>query len=148
MSSAFDLEGSSLLPGVSDADVAAAADPASGQKRPRPEGGETVSDQKRLRTSQSSTTESVRRGEKRLRTDDDNNSEQTASGQKRAKSDVQEDEEEDARSDGGKTTKTSTSVDSGIAILPISFPLGKVPVCVYCNQKSRYHITPSREFTR
>ena len=135
MSSAFNLEGSSLLPGVSDADVAAAADPASGQKRPRPEGGETVSDQKRLRTSQSSTTESVRRGEKRLRTDDDNNSEQTASGQKRAKSDVQEDEE-DARSDGGKTTKTSTSVDSGIAILPISFAPGKVPVCVYCNKRA------------
>ena len=109
MRSAFDLEGSSLLPCVSDADVAAAADPASGQKRPRPEGGDTASGQKRLRTSQSSTTESVRRGEKRLRTDDDNNSEQTASGQKRAKSDVQEDEE-DARSDGGETTETSTSV--------------------------------------
>ena len=95
MSTAFDLEGLSFLPAASDADVAAAADPASGQKRPRPEGGDTASGQKRLRTSLPSTIQSVRRGEKQPRTDDDEKSEQTASGQKRRKSDVQEDQEDD-----------------------------------------------------
>ena len=105
MSSAFDLEGTSFLPASSGADVAAATDPASGQKRLRPEEGDTASGQKRLRSSTASTTQLVRRGEKQARTD---NPEDVGRGEKRARTDNPEDHEDDTRSEGGETTKTNT----------------------------------------
>ena len=134
MSTVFDLEGTSFLPASSDADVAAATDPASGQKRLRPEEGDTASGQKRLRRSSfASTTQLVRRGEKQARTD---NPEDVGRGEKRARTDNPEDHEDDTRSEGGETTKTNTSADSGCDLLPISLVHGRVPVCAYCNKKA------------
>ena len=133
MSSAFDLEGTSFLPASSGADVAAATDPASGQKRLRPEEGDTASGQKRLRSSTASTIQLVRRGEKQARTD---NPEDVGRGEKQARTDNPEDHEDDTRSEGGETTKTNTSADSGCDLLPISLVHGRVPVCAYCNKKA------------
>ena len=141
MSSAFDLEGPSFLPAGVSADVAAAADPASGQKRLRPEEAHTASGQKQLRACPknfvgrpASATQSVRQALKQSRTDDD---EQTAFGQKRRKVEHEEDNmEDDAGSDGGQTAKTCTSIDSGGDLWLISHAHGKVAVCAYCNKKA------------
>ena len=160
MSFAFDLEGTSFLPAESGAGDATAADPAVGQKRLLPDGGDTVTDQKRLRTSLKSTFQIEHRGEKRPRTDDEGTSEpmggDTVTDQNRLRTRLastdqigrrggkrprtedegQEDQMDDTRSVSGITTKTNTSGDSGSDLVPGSHGYGKVAVCAYCNKRS------------
>ena len=160
MSFAFDLEGASFLPAESGAGDATAADPAVGQKRLLPDGGDTVTDQKRLRTSLASTFQIEHRGEKRPRTDDEGTSEpmggDAVADQKRLRTSLastseigrrgdkrprtedefEEDPMDDTRTEGGKTAKTIASGGSGNDSLPVSFAHGKIPVCAYCNKRA------------
>ena len=159
MSCAFDLEGASFLPAESGAGDATAADPAVGQKRLLPDGGDTVTDQKRLRTSLKSTFQIEHRGEKRPRTDDEGTSEpmggDTVTDQNRLRTRLastdqigrrggkrprtedegQEDQMDDARSVSGITTKTNTSGEAGSDLLLVSHGYAKVDVCACMNNK-------------
>lgn len=160
MSCAFDLEGASFLPAESGAGDATAADPAVGQKRLLPDGGDTVTDQKRFRTSLKSTFQIEHRGEKRPRTDDEGASEpmggDTVTDQNRLRTRLasidqigrrggkrprtedegQEDQMDDAQTVSGITTKSTASGASAGYLLPVSHAHGKVAVCAFCNKRS------------
>ena len=70
-------------------------------------------------------------GQKRPRDDEG----QMVAGKKRCTDNVQEELDDDQRSEGGKTAKTTGSVDSGSDILPVVLR-GKVPACSFCNKKA------------